>query len=564
MKLCKIYALLATLTLAISQAAEKPNILIIVADDLGFSDLACFGGEIHTPHLDQLASQGLRFTHCYNSSRCCPSRASLLTGLYPHQAGIGRFVGSGKLPGYLGRLSDRCVTLAEVLKPAGYDCYVAGKWHVNEPGPIERGFKAFYGFLHGYAIDSWNPLMMIHLPEKSAIPPAKDTEPFFATNAITQNAIQFLDQSRTKENPWLLYLAYQAPHFPLQAPAEHITRYVDTYSRGWDLLREERFARMNKLGLIPKGLVLPPRGPIDNKRVAKAHGSMTPDGMNPSWDSLPADRRADLAQRMAVYAAMVENMDMNIGRVVKYLKKHKQLDNTLILFTTDNGACAEWEPFGFDLNPKDYLKVKPGRGINTYTNPKPNHLHKGEELAAMGGPNSLFSYGSAWANLSNTPLRLYKHYAHEGGIRSPMIVHWPKGIDDPSGIRDQMIHVMDVMPTCVQLAGAKYPAEFRGKQILPVEGQSILPSIQGKEQQPRTIVFEHERNAAIRSGDWKLVGQNVISRDTIRQDGKWELYNLKTDPFELNNLMADQPQKAEQLFKHLKSEAKRTLILPAP
>jgi arylsulfatase len=561
MILSRLRPLLATLAVAISHAAERPNILVIMADDLGYSDLGCFGGEIRTPHLDQLASNGLQFTRCYNSSRCCPSRASLLTGLTPHQAGIGRFVGNGSKPGYLGRLSDRCVTLAEVLGPVGYDCYAAGKWHVNDPGPIKRGFKEFYGFLHGYAIDSWNPSMMVHLPEESA---TKPTEPYFATDAITQNAINFVDQSRRQDNPWLLYLAYQAPHFPLQAPPELSDQYEATYARGWDRLREERFARMMKLGLIPEGSTLPPRGPIDNKAVAKAHGSMTPDGMNPSWDSLPADRRADLARRMSVYAAMVENMDANIGRLIEDLRKNDQLDNTIILFLTDNGACAEWEPFGFDLDPKDYLKGKPGHGINSYTNPKPNHLHTGDELTAMGGPGSLFSYGSAWANLSNTPLRLYKHYAHEGGIRGPMIVHWPKGIKDPGGRRDHVVHVMDLMPTFIEMTKASYPTEAPDHPILPLEGRSMLSAIRGEAEKPRTIVFEHERNAAIRSGDWKLVGQNVISRKGIRRDADWELYNLKQDPFELQNLAKTRPEQVKYLVDHLESEAKRTLILPAP
>ena len=540
----------------------QPNILIILADDLGYSDLGCYGGEIRTPALDQLAANGLRYTRFYNSSRCCPSRASLMTGLYPHQAGIGRFVGKGKLPGYRGHLTERCVTLAEVLKPAGYSTYTSGKWHLNDPGPIERGFDEFYGFPHGYGIDSWDPKMMIRLPEGREKREYKEGE-FFATDAITDHALDFLTLARKKKQPWLLYTAYQAPHFPVQAPPELSATYDGIYAEGWDLLRTQRFERMKKMGLIDKNLKLPPRSPIDHIKVAQRIGSMTEDGMNPPWSSLPADRRADLARRMAVFAAMVENMDRNIGRLIKSLEQNGELDNTLILFLSDNGACAEWEPFGFDLDAKDYLKNKPGHGINGYTPGRPNVLHKGDKLATMGGPGSLFSYGCSWANLSNTPLWLYKHYAHEGGVRTPMIAHWPKRIRARGELRHQVSHVMDIMATCVEIAEANYPKQFNGHDILAMEGRSLTGSFDDKSQAPRRLVLEHERNAALIEGDWKLVGQKVIAKHELNPSAKWELYHLGKDPTEQHDLSQKEADRVKRMVNMLEAEAKRTLVLPA-
>ena len=544
--------------------SARPNILLILADDLGFSDVGCYGGEIRTPNLDALAANGVRFTQCYNSSRCCPSRASLLTGLYPHQAGIGRFVGpEGTLSGYRGRLSDRCVTLAEVLGRAGYGTYACGKWHVNGPGPIARGFEEFYGFVHGYAVDSWEPGMMIRLPRGRPQRSYASGE-YYATNAITDHALDFLDLARRKGRPWLMYVAYQAAHFPIQAPAKLSASYVATYERGWDALRAERLGRMKQLGLVSGDLPLPPRSPIDNAAVAQRLGSMTSDGRNPAWDSLDAVRRADLARRMAVYAAEVETMDADIGRLAASLRRHGELDNTLILFLSDNGACAEWEPFGFDLDPKRFRNPQPGHGIDGGTPGAPNVLHRGESLAAMGGPESLFSYGSAWANLCNTPLWLYKHYAHEGGIRTPLIAHWPARIVGRGQWRPHVAHVMDIMATCVEVGGAHYPAAVAGRDILPTSGRSLLPALRGRPDEPRTLIFEHERNAAIRQGDWKLVGRNILGRDGLQPNARWELYNLAGDPCEQHNLAAEEPRRVDEMSRTFLDEARRTLVLPMP
>lgn len=543
---------------------QRPNILLILGDDIGYSDLGCYGGEIRTPTLDRLAAEGLRFTQFYNSSRCCPSRASLLTGLYPTQAGIGHFVGrdTGK-PGYVGRLADRSVTLAEVAKSAGYSTYAVGKWHVNNPPPTQQGFDEFYGFVHGYAVDSWNPKMMVRLPEGRPTRTYKPGE-YYATHAITDYALDFLNEARGQKRPWFMYMAYQAGHFPVQAPSEVTHTYLDTYRKGWDVLRAERLERMKRLGLIDDNVSLPPRSPIDLVQVARRLGSMTADGHNPPWDSLDAERREDLAHRMAVYAAMVQTMDTNIGRVVDSLREHGELDNTLILFISDNGACAEWEPFGFDLNPADYANNPPGHGINGGTPGKPNILHTGESLKIMGGPGSLFSYGSAWANLSNTPLWLYKHYAHEGGIHTPMIAHWPAGIREHGAIRPHLGHLMDVMATLVDLTGATYPTTYQGHDILPMEGRSLRPAFENEPEQPRLLIFEHERNAALRQGPWKIVAQHIVGRDGLRNGVSWELYNIADDPTEQHNMAKERPEMVKRLSDLFVEQARRTLILPKP
>jgi len=291
---------------------------------------------------------------------------------------------------------------------------------------------------------------------------------------------------------------------------------------------------------------------------------LTADGRNPAWDSLEAKRRADLARRMAVYAAMVENMDANIGRVVASLRQHGELENTLILFVSDNGACAEWEPFGFDLDPARFQNPKPGHGIDGATPGSPNVLHEGQALAAMGGPGSLFSYGSAWANLSNTPLALYKHYSHEGGIRTPLIAHWPARIVGQGQWRPHVAHVMDIMATCVEVAGAKYPASVAGKDILPLSGRSLLPALLDRPAEPRTLIFEHERNAAIRQGDWKLVARDILGRDGLQPDARWELYDLRRDPAEQHDLAAENAPTVQRLSQAFLEEARRTFVLPAP
>src|SRR5262245_44797544 len=454
-------ALAATALFAVPVlAADRPNIVLILADDLGYSDLGCYGGEIATPNLDKLAAGGLRYTQFYNCTRCCPSRASLLTGLYPHQAGIGLMTGDQQQPGYRGSLQPSCVTFAQVLKSAGHKTAMCGKWHVGDDlSPISRGFDDFYGWTRGYGVNSWEERMMIRLPGGR---PQRSYKPgeFFATDAITDHALNFLAEMRKASSPWLLYVAYQAPHFPVQSRPEDRQGYAQTYAAGWDTIREQRLARQKQLGLVPAETPLTQRSPIPLPKAAERNGSATADGNNPPWDSLSGDRQADLAQRMAVYAGMVTGMDRNIGRLVANLAAQGQLDNTLILFLSDNGACAEWEPFGFDL--PLITDAQPGVGINQGTQAATNMLRRGEDLNQLGGPTSSIGYGSAWANASSTPWRLYKHYCHEGGIGTPLVVHWPAQIKAAGQSRQQVGHLIDIMATCVEVGGANYPSVLNG------------------------------------------------------------------------------------------------------
>ena len=349
-------------------APRKTNILLILADDLGYSDLGCFGGEIETPNLDRLAAGGVRFTQLYNNARCCPSRAALMTGLHPHKVGMGNMTGEQArpgFPGFTGLVSTDAAFLPRVLSGAGYRTLMCGKWHLGQPGPIERGFDEFFGMIHGF--DSfWDSSKYTRLP---AGRPVKKYERFYATDAITDHAIEFVGTARAEAKPWFLYLAYNAPHFPLHAPRELIDKYQPVYEQGWDKLRERRFAKLRKLGLLDPRWRLTPRSMVGPNRVSSVNGWA--EKQNPPWDSLPADRRTDLGRRMAVFAAMVHRMDENIGRVLDDLKASGELDRTLILFCSDNGACAEWDPYGFDIS----------SGPN-------NILHTGEKLAGMGQPGT--------------------------------------------------------------------------------------------------------------------------------------------------------------------------------
>jgi len=508
-----------------SQApAPRPNILLILADDVGFSDLSCYGSEIATPNLDKLATEGLRFTQFYNAARCCPSRATLLTGLYPQQAGMGDMAGGQKIGplGYEGRLMDRCVTIPEVLKPAGYRCYMVGKWHLGaQPNPIERGFDEFYGMLGGFSTFWEEHPNYSRLPANHArreYPPGQ----FYSTDVFGDYTLDFLaDARRTPDKPWFLYLAFNAAHFPLHAPESEIAKYEKVYQQGWDKIREQRFARLNALGILSKETALTPRGFIPANWSNKQTGWA--DKYNPPWDSLPADRRADLARRMAVYAGMVDRMDQNIGRVLADLRRHGELDNTLVIFLSDNGACAEWDPYGFDGKSGPY-----------------NILHKGDDLKKIGGPQSYVSYGSAWANACNTPWRLYKHYDHEGGISTPCIVRWPAITKRNGEWDDTPSHILDLLPTFIEIAGAKYPKTFSGHTILPLEGRSLLPVLKGEPAPPRTLFFEHEGNRAVRENRWKLVSL---------KGHPWELYDFEKDRSELNDVAAQQPEIAARLAK---------------
>lgn len=565
--------LLFLMTMGISQEAraqkEKPNVLLILADDLGYSDLGSYGGEIKTPHLDKLAKDGLRFTQMYNSARCSPSRASLLTGLYPHQSGVGFFAGnrSQNPSGYRGKIQDNAVTVAEVLKESGYRTFMTGKWHVGEPVPTQQGFEEFYGFTHGYASNSFTPEMMVRLPKDR--PEPKFEGDYFDTNAFTEMALRFIKQSRseTPDKPWFTYVSYHAPHFPLQAPEKYINKYKDKYKAGWDKLREERLARMKRMGIIPEDTELSPRGSIPLPRVAKQHGVPGNLESNPAWEQIPDDRQKDLARRMAVYAGMVDNMDDNVGRMVKYLRETGELDNTIILFVSDNGACPEWGPYGFDLTDKILApNKKRGHGIAAGTPGLPSKLYKGKELDKMGGPGTGIAYGSGWANLSNTPWSEYKQYTHEGGIGTPFIMHWPQEIkeDQQGTLRRQPSYMFDITATILDVTGAEYPEQYKGNKITPLEGKSLMPVVRGNTFNERTFVFEHSGNAALRKGPWKLVAKDALNRKGMADKIDWHLYNIEKDRSEIYDLSMQYPQIFEEMKKTFLEEANRTNILPRP
>ncbi len=510
---------------AVAAPARRPNIVVILADDMGFSDIGCFGGEVRTPNLDRLAASGVRFTQFYNTARCCPTRASLLTGLYPHQTGVGHMVDNPKpFPGYRGELSSRAVTIAEALKPAGYRSYMVGKWHVTPPNeskanwPLQRGFDKFYGTILG-AGSFYDPLSLIRDNEPAPV----DRPDYYYTDALADNACQYIRDHRTSA-PFFLYTAFTAPHWPMHALESDVDRYRGRYRDGWDVLRLERHRRMVETGIVDRTWPLTPRDP----RV-------------PAWRDAP--HREWQERRMEVYAAMIDRMDQGIGRMIKTLESANQLDNTLILFLSDNGGCAE------ELGPNYKGRHLPARTRDG----RPVVPGNRPELMP-GGPDTYQSYGQGWANASNTPFRMYKHWVHEGGIATPLIAHWPARSRRGGLLNHQPGHVIDIMATCIDAAGARYPSEHRGESVVPLEGRSLLASIEGRQRTPHAAIFwEHEGNRAVREGDWKLVS---------RYPDQWELFHLKADRTELTNLADREPNRVERLADLYGKWAARARVVP--
>lgn len=415
----------------------QPNIIVILVDDMGYSDLGSFGGEVRTPHINSLANNGLRFTQSYNSARCCPSRASLLTGLYSHQAGIANFTGKDRSdslgPAYLGRLNNSSVTIAEVLKSAGYQTYGVGKWHVgHEALPTDRGFDEYYGYVKGHSASQWNAKNYTRLPQGRKEELTYLDKIYYATDVFSDYAVEFIQQAEKKESPFFLYLAHSSPHFPLEAPSETRDSYLNIYRQGWDKLREKRYERQKEIGLVTDSWKFTELSdvPVDRDDIANHYAGKT----NPRWKDLSDDRKEDLVYRMATFAAMIEHVDRGIGRIIANLEDQGKLQDTLILFTSDNGACYEWGPFGFDRSSRQGF----------------TKLHKGKELKNVGGPGTYHSVGSGWSCLSNTPLRMYKHFNHEGGNCSPLIAHWPNGIRKPDQWVRSPVHLIDFMPTILE------------------------------------------------------------------------------------------------------------------
>jgi arylsulfatase len=499
--------------------APRPNILLILADDLGFSDLGCYGSEISTPNLDRLAAGGLRFTQFYNCARCCPTRAALLTGLYPHQAGVGHMLGDWKKPAYSTGLNEHCVTIAEMLHAAGYRTYHIGKWHVGGVGgpmatsarnfPLNRGFDRYYGTGGGGSYFDPKPLFL----DRQALQPGPD---YYITDALTDYATRFIEEHGRdqKDKPFFLHLCYTAPHFPLHAKPADIAKYWGKYREGWDALRDQRYARQKKLGVIPAEWKLSPRDP-----VAQA------------WVDVPADQKDEWDLRMAVYAAMIDCLDQGVGRVLDAVKKIGAEENTLVFFLSDNGASAEF----LDTWPNPARGHKPGSVVGT------RESHRCIEVG--------------WANAANTPFREHKMWVHEGGISTPLIAYWPAAIKSKGGLTPALGHVTDFMPTCLELAGTTYPKQFAGHDLTPLDDpRSLVPVLQGKEPTVgRYLYWEHEGNRAIRHVYGKLVAE--FNKD-------WELYDLQRDRTETVNLAPRQPRTVMQMARTWQRWADRVGVVP--
>ncbi|MHC4559054.1 MAG: arylsulfatase [Planctomycetota bacterium] len=530
------YALSLSCQLAYSSQTNKrarPNFVIILADDMGFSDAGCYGGEIHTPNLGRLAANGLRFTQFYNCARCCPTRASLLTGQYPHKVGLTQ---NGR------NLTRNGVTIAEALKQAGYNTAMAGKWHLSitaplkdkklhqkwldhqyEPDhpfaplqtyPVNRGFDKHYGVIWG-VIDFFDPFSLVEGTEAVENVP----DDYYFTDAITEKSEEYIREFSKSDRPFFLYVAHCAPHWPLHARPEDIAKYKDTYSNGWEKLRHDRYRRMLNMGLFRKENT--PLPPIQDR--------------GRKWDQLTEDQKAFQAVKMAVHAAMVDRLDHGIGRIVKTLEQTGQLENTIIFFLSDNGASPE-------------VPQEPGYDRSSLTRDGRKIRYKG--IFEPGSETTYTGIGTAWASASNTPFRYWKKESFEGGCHTPLIVHWPRGLKTkPGSVTQEVGHVMDIMPTCLELAGAQYPAEYRGHTVTPLDGKSLAPILGGRKRRSYDkLFFEHMGGRAVRMADWKLVAL---------KDEPWRLYNLDKDRTETNDFAAKQLDRVQTMNTEWDKWAKR-------
>lgn len=491
------------------RSTKPPNIILVMADDLGWSDIGCYGGEIETPHIDLLASEGLRFTQFYNNAICGPTRASLLTGLYCQQVGH-RGDRWNEPKDFL-----KCVTIGEVLQQAGYHTAMVGKWQGRDSA-LDRGFDRFYGPMCQAKISYFhevqgNPYYLdrqrVELPED-----------FYLTGALNDYALRFLHESLSGDKPFFLYVAHIAPHWPLHAHEADVRHYRERYrAAGWDQIRFARLENQRKTGLVPDEWKLAPR----------------PAGV-PAWQG---DRYKDWqAERMAVYAAQVATIDRGVGTLLQAVKDSGQENNTLVLFLSDNGAAPDGGlvpgTSGFGFGPKannaawrkDGIAIRPGSGPD---NPP--------------GPHDTFAaYGLAWANASNTPLRGTKLEAYEGGIRTPLVARWPAVIHDRGTITQQPGHVIDFMATCLDVAGVAYPSEFHGRHPLPLEGRSLLPIFRGETRvEHAQLCWSVPRQRAIRQGKWKAVQP--------RAGGRWQLFDLDADGTETNDVADQEPDVLKEL-----------------
>jgi arylsulfatase A-like enzyme len=533
---------------------SRPNIIIIMADDMGWSDIGCYGGEIETPNIDRLADNGLRFTQFYNTGRCCPTRASLLTGTYAHQTGIGHMMNGYGLPGYRGDLGKNVLTIAEVLRPAKYSTYLSGKWHVTPETlpegskhnwPNQRGFERFYGTIHG-AGSFFDPNSLAR--NNAHISPMSDPDyqpdQFYYTDAINDHAVRFIKEHQVK-NPFFLYVPHTAPHWPMQALPEDIEKYKGRYDDGWEVIQKERYRRQLHMGLVKSNWQLSNRDAVAWK-----------DAKNKEWE----------IRLMEVYAAMVDRLDQGIGRIISALEKRKMLENTLILFLSDNGGCAEGmgRQNGIRYRDSEPEKRKPMKADDLQLDMIPKRTRDGKVVkqgteVIPGGADTFHGYGQAWANVSNTPFREYKSRVHEGGISTPLVAHWPKGIAPKlkGKFEDQPSHVIDFMATCLDLAKAEYPKKINGEDVVPMQGVSLKPVFGGTSIiREKPLYWEHEGNRAIRMGNWKLVAKGSF--------GAWELFDLDSDRSELNDLADLYPNRVTEMSQKWEEWAIETLVKPWP
>lgn len=519
----------------------QPNIILILADDMGFADIGCYGSEIQTPNLDALAEGGVRFTQMYNAARCCPSRASLLTGVYPHQAGIGLMTGDFGLPGYRGFLSESSATIAETLGKAGYRTHLSGKWHVGgdyplhkgsgewtpgEPGnplPTQRGFQHFFGTLTG-AGSFFNPPTLFN--GESFVTPENDD--FYYTDAITDHAVKMIDEAASENKPFFSYVAYTAPHWPLHAHQEDIARYEGKYRSGWDAIRTARHEEAKAKGVVDPRWDITPR-----------------DQDAPPWESVEEKDWEDL--RMAVYAAQIDRLDQGVGRIRAQLESRGIAENTIIMFLSDNGGCAEFlaEDTG-----------TPNRLLFDTPMLDGGRMTMGNRSDLKPGPADTFmSYDLPWSNVSNAPFRLFKHWIHEGGISTPFIFNWPAQVGETSIVNDPA-HLIDIAATCYDAAGVSDLSELGENAITAPEGESLLPAVMsGGWSRERPIFWEHEGNRAVRMGEWKLV---------CKHPDDWELYNMTEDRTELNDLAGTEKARVKEMTKLYDEWAERAGVLPWP
>jgi len=576
-KTCSLVLLISffVFTSCIQQEKPKPNspnIILIMSDDMGYSDIGCYGSEIETPVLDGLAENGVRFSEFYNTARCCPTRASLLTGLYPAQTGMGFMTSDEGQPGYRGEIGSQCVTIAEVLKSAGYRNYMTGKWHVARNlkdidslkynWPLQRGFDKFYGTIIG-AGSLWDPWTLTRGNEfisPLADPKYKPQGKWYYTDAISDNAVMYIEEhlQESADQPFFMYVSYTAAHWPLHAPEDEIALHKGKYDDGFASIREKRYQKLIDLKLIDENWPM-------SEQVAE-------------WDTM--QNKEWHIRNMEVYAAMISRMDKGIGRIVDKLKSSGQLENTLILFLQDNGGCAETLNWISRNNEFDELTdqpvYEPMRREELQTQMFPKQNREGFPVVAMGkkvmagSDKTYHAYGPTWANVSNTPFRMYKHWVHEGGGSTHLIAHWPKKIKSKGEIRRQPGHLIDIMATVVDISGTDYPMEFNGNEIVPLPGKSLLGVLTSNQEIDRdAIYFEHEGNRGLRQGKWKLVSRAYPQAGKFRKSDEipmdqWALFNMEEDRTELNNLADEYPEMVKAMAEKWQKWAVETNTVPKP